>query len=610
MTQFCLLVGLMGSLSCSTYGQKPAEKSSVQWLQQQKEVSQTTVLLNNAAQQLPLKNLEQKIASVSIGSAPVAAFDSLASFYAAVEVFPAVSANQANTFQTLQNALAPYQTVLVQVAATALKDAPTIAFLLELQKRNQLVLSVFGKPDFLKHANFISAPMVWSEQETPVAGQYAAQLVFGGMPAVGTLANTYSEKYTKGAGFKTTATRLSYTVPEAVGINSEGLQTSMDAIVQEAIREKAAPGAVVLVAKSGKVILNKAYGSHTYDTTRATKITDIFDLASLTKISATTVAAMQLYDQQKLSLEAPLGTYVPSARNTTKADLTLRNVLLHQAGLPAGVVFPVQPQDASKTSSPHFTVRTADSLFLRKDYYREVMWPRILNARMGVPGKYVYSDLTMFLMQEVVEGQTGKRLDTLVQEQFYQPLGMQTAGFLPLNRFEKSRIVPTEFDSHFRKELLQGYVHDGGAARAGGVAGHAGLFSTANDLAILYQMLLNGGAYGGKRYIQPETVQLFTRKHSDLSRRGLGFDRWDPDSTQGYPAKLASPETYGHTGYTGTCVWVDPKNELVFVFLSNRVHPKVSNKLLSLRTRQRALDAVYQAIQTSDKTKVAAVAQP
>jgi CubicO group peptidase (beta-lactamase class C family) len=187
-----------------------------------------------------------------------------------------------------------------------------------------------------------------------------------------------------------------------------------------------------------------------------------------------------------------------------------------------------------------------------------------------------------------------------VVKNFYTPLGMQTAGFLPLNRFPQSRIVPTEIDANLRKTLLRGYVHDGGAARMGGVSGHAGLFATANDLAILYQMMLNGGTYGGKQYLKPETVQLFTSRQSSVSRRGLGFDRWDPDTTQKYPSTLATPATYGHTGYTGTCIWVDPTNELVYVFLSNRVHPKVSNKLLSLRIRQRILDAIYQAIEKGD----------
>jgi len=187
-----------------------------------------------------------------------------------------------------------------------------------------------------------------------------------------------------------------------------------------------------------------------------------------------------------------------------------------------------------------------------------------------------------------------------VQKNFYQPLGMTTTGFNPRYRFSKSQIVPTENDTQFRKTLLLGYVHDQGAAMAGGVAGHAGLFSNATDLATLYQMLLNRGTYGGKRYFKPSTVDLFTAKQSNISRRGLGFDRWDPDQSKGYPSKSASSQSFGHTGYTGTCVWVDPKHNLVYILLSNRVHPQVSDKLSKLNIRPRIQDIIYQAIGVSN----------
>jgi CubicO group peptidase (beta-lactamase class C family) len=199
----------------------------------------------------------------------------------------------------------------------------------------------------------------------------------------------------------------------------------------------------------------------------------------------------------------------------------------------------------------------------------------------------------MYLMKEVVEHQAGTSLDQYVQSEFYKPLGMRTAGFNPRRRFEKQKIVPTEQDNYFRKTLLQGYVHDQGAALVEGVSGHAGLFASANDLAILNQVLLNGGKYGGVEYFKPETIDLFTSRQSDVSRRGLGFDRSEGG---GYPSTLASAGTYGHTGYTGTCVWVDPKNELIYIFLSNRVYPSVSNRLNSLRIRPRIQDAIYEAI--------------
>ena len=220
----------------------------------------------------------------------------------------------------------------------------------------------------------------------------------------------------------------------------------------------------------------------------------------------------------------------------------------------------------------------------------------IFNSPLRTRGQYVYSDLSMVMMQQILETITSTPLNSYVQQNFYDPLGMQTAGFLPLNRFPRTRIIPTENDQVFRHTLLIGYVHDPTAALLGGVSGNAGLFASANDLAILYQMLLNKGSYGGAQYFKPSTVELFTAKQSAVSRRGLGFDRWDPITDRHYPSKLASDQTFGHTGYTGTCIWVDPKYNLVYVFLSNRVNPKVSDKLSSLSIRGRIQDAIYQAI--------------
>lgn len=224
----------------------------------------------------------------------------------------------------------------------------------------------------------------------------------------------------------------------------------------------------------------------------------------------------------------------------------------------------------------------------------------MLNTKLQIRGKYEYSDLSMYFMKEVIEQLAAEPLDKYVLDEFYKPLGMQTAGFTPRNRFDRRRIVPTEQDTYFRKTLLEGYVHDQGASMAGGVAGHAGLFASANDLAILCQMFLNCGTYGGTEYFKPETVQLFTKRQSSRSRRALGFDGWDPE-TKKYPSMLASPQTYGHTGYTGTCVWIDPAKNLVYIFLSNRVHPRVTDKLSALRIRPRIQDVIYEAIEKGMK---------
>ncbi|WP_246474735.1 serine hydrolase domain-containing protein [Pedobacter roseus] len=416
------------------------------------------------------------------------------------------------------------------------------------------------------------------------------------------LTAAYSARYTMGSGFTTTATRLKYTVPEDAGLNSNNLK-EIDAIAAEAISQKATPGLVVLVAKDGKVIFNKAYGNHTYDTNVPDKVTDIFDLASVTKVTATTPAVMRLFEEGKLKLDTNIGAYIPKARTTPMNNIQVREVMLHQAGFIPYIPFHdyVKTGDYSRDSSAAFPTKVADNYYIKKGFFKDFMWPKMLNSPIKTRGKYVYSDISMYVMKDIVEHISEEPLNQYTYENFYKPLGMQTAGFLPRNRFKPEQIIPTEDDKYFRKTLLVGYVHDQGAALAGGVSGHAGLFASANDLAIIYQMLLNRGTYGGVEYFKNSTVDMFTSKQSNVSRRGLGFDRWDPDSTKHYPSELASPQTYGHTGYTGTCVWVDPSRGLVYVFLSNRVNPTVTDKLSNLKIRGRIQDVVNKAIDESKK---------
>lgn len=392
---------------------------------------------------------------------------------------------------------------------------------------------------------------------------------------------------------------LSYATPEAVGIESTVLTAKIDAIVEEAIQKQAAPGAVVLVAKDKHIIFEKAYGYHTYENKVATKVDDIFDLASISKIAATTLAVMRLTEEGKINLNRTMGEYLPDAKNSNKADVPLRDVMLHQAGFIPFIPFyrDLKPSDHSSDSSAAFPTKVADGYYLRKNYFEEVMWPQMLNSPLNPAGKYVYSDISMYVMQKVVEKQSNTPLDRYVKEQFYDKIGMNNTSFNPWKRFPRNRMVPTERDNaNFRDTLLVGFVHDQGAAMAGGVAGHAGLFSTAHDLAIYGQLLLNRGSYGGVDLFKPETVDLFTSNQALNSRRGLGFDRFDPDRSKEYPSRLATEATFGHTGYTGTAIWIDPEHQLTFIFLSNRVHPKVSTKLIDLNIRSRILDAVYEGI--------------
>lgn len=381
-------------------------------------------------------------------------------------------------------------------------------------------------------------------------------------------------------------------------LNIPLMTQKIDAIAAEAIREKATPGMVVMALKDGQVIFEKAYGYHTYDKKTPTKTTDIFDLASISKIAGTTPVIMHLYDQGLLDLDATMGSFLPEVKGTDKENITLRSVLLHEAGFTPYIPFykELKSGDLQRTYDTRHQVKVADSAYLRTNYYKEVMWPQMMKSDLKTPGKYVYSDISMYVMKEVAEHITHKPMDVYVSEILYQPIGMTYTGYNPRNRFDKSIIVPTEHDTAFRKVLLEGYVHDQGAAMAGGIAGHAGLFATAKDLAIYGQLLLNRGEYKGKRYFKPETIDLFTSNQSQVSRRGLGFDRYDPKPGAEYPSKLANKSVYGHTGYTGTCIWVDPENQLVYIFLSNRVHPQVSTKLLDLNIRSRIQDAIYETI--------------
>ncbi len=594
---FCLFLLVFISQGSAQHAQHVINQ---QWLQQQKVIAASAILLNNRQKLIPIKNLQQKIASVNIGTGNAAIFDSLLNKYALVDTFLTDTTGAA--YNNLSIDLKFYNTVIVQVNAILLQQKSTLAFLYDVQKSKQLLLVVYGDAGMLAYAGNITAPIILARADDAGSANFTAQLIFGGVPASGKLIRKISKRYHKKDGYATKTIRLKYTVAEEAGIDIDTLQHAVDSLVGDAIQQKAVPGAVVMVVKDGKVIFDKSYGKHTYEGSDETTIADIFDMASITKVSASTMAVMRLYEEKKIALDSTFGYYFAPARNTNKSSIKVRDLLLHQSGIAPGVVLPLVPEDVSADSSAEYPIKTSDTVFLRKNYFKEVILPRMLDVAVDTP-KYVYSDLSMTYMKEVIENQSGTKLDEYVAAQFYSPLGMQSAGFNPLRRFKNTRVVPTERDADFRKGLIHGYVHDPMAAKYGGVSGNAGLFTNANDLAILYQMILNGGRYGGEKYFKPATIQLFTSKQSAISRRGLGFDRMDTSSVLGYPSKLAAPQTYGHTGFTGTCFWVDPTCGLVFIFLSNRVYPTASSTLYKLRTQANILDTFYKAINKVKNSK-------
>ena len=569
------------------------------YLVEQRQVQTSTVLFNNQKDIIPIKKLaEKKIASIHFSHVFTAGFDSLLNNYAKVESVKGTDYLGAKSIEDLSRDVKLYNTIIVQLNEADIINPKIIDFIKTNQKLKDIIVAYFGRGTQLLYLNDFSGPIICAERVSPVSSNFVAQAIFGGVAFTQKLSTTYTQQLKPGSGFTTKQIRLQYTVPEEVGIRSENL-ADIDKIAREAITQHGTPGCVVLVAKDGKVIFNKAYGFQTYDPVVQNKVTDIFDLASMTKISATTIEAMKLVDEDKLDINATVADYLPEAKNTPVRDVKIWEILTHQAGFIADIpTFEVvKPQDHSVDSSAAYPTKVNQNYYLVKDYFKNVMWPKMLRGPLKTRGQYVYSDVGMCVLQQIIENITATGEADYTQKNFYTPLGMQTTGFLPLYRFSADRIPPTETDRKYRKATLKGYVHDPTAALMGGVAGHAGLFGSAIDMATLYQMLLNGGKYGGEEYIKSGTIKQFTAKYSNVSRRGLGFDRWDPAKDKKYPSEFASDQTYGHTGFTGTCVWVDPKYNLVYVLLSNRVYPDVSSKFNSLSIRPRIQDVVYQAIE-------------
>jgi CubicO group peptidase (beta-lactamase class C family) len=398
-------------------------------------------------------------------------------------------------------------------------------------------------------------------------------------------------------------------MPEEVGICADSLKR-IDYIAQTVILRKATPGMQILVAKQGKVFYHKAFGYHTYSKKIPVKLTDIYDLASLTKTTSTTLAAMRMYEEQRFKLNDSLKDYLPDTlKYTSLNDVTFKEILTHRTGLSSGMnilKFLQYTNDSVGQFDRYFCdwqddtvfkVMVAENIWM-DTAYADSIWVDLTSQWIDQSRPYKYSDanfnLLYFLLRSMAEEATF--FDKYVHKEFYKPLGLQTMGFLPLERFPLSRILPTEDEKYWRRQLLQGYVHDPTAALMGGVAGNAGLFSNANDMAIVYQMLLNGGEYGGKRYFEESTVKLFTEKANN-GHRGLGFNKPSPGAKKGIIAPDAPMASFGHTGFTGICAWVDPENELVYIFVSNRVHPKSMNKkLVQNGTRKRIHQVIYDQI--------------
>jgi beta-N-acetylhexosaminidase len=486
---------------------------------------------------------------------------------------------------------------------------PAVDFVTRLQQETDAITFVFGNPYAIK--NWCDAPnLVACYEDDSIIENTAADMLQGKMYYAGKLPVTVCDNLKFGTGVVTTPLSL----PMATSADELGFDITklnkIDSIASEAIVAGATPGCVVLVAKDGKIAYQKAFGHFNYDNAEPVTTSSVYDVASVTKICATTLAVMKLYEEGKININKTLGDYLPWVKGTNKEKLLIKNILLHQAGLAPYIDFYKETID-SVTGIPdsnyyvrrqnnNFNIRVADNLFLRNDW-RDTMYKRILQSPLTETEKYVYSDNDFIFLAKVVEAITKKPLDEYVEATFYKPLGLTTIGFNPREHLPLDQIAPTENEKQFRMQLIRGDVHDPGAAMFGGVSGHAGVFSDAYDMAVVMQMLLNGGAFNGIKFFDKKTVELFTSYQSAVSRRGYGFDKPEKDNasrTEPYPCKSASPQAFGHSGFTGTTVWVDPKYNLVYVFLSNRVTPQgaENKKLVKMNTRTQIQEAIYQAI--------------
>jgi len=572
------------------------------------ELSEAAVtVLTNTKNSLPIALLEEKkFASISIGKESTNEFTKYLSKYAN---FSHEALRLEVDTTALKKNLANADVIVVGVfpfASSLLKQVAP--FIRKLASKKEVIICHFGNPQELTY---------WEDMPTVLAGytdedlipKITAQIVFGGLPAQGVLPLTISNQFKEGQGIATKGlNRFSYGLPEEVGLDSKTLE-QIESIAREAIDSGATPGSNVLIVKDGKVIYEQSSGWLTYQNKIPVTENTIYDLASVTKVSATLQTVMFMYERGLIDVNKKVSVYLPELKDSNKKDFTIKDILTHQAGLWPFLPFWAEtvkngvllPEYYSSKKSLEYPFPVAEDLFASKSM-KDSLWHWIIKAKIREkPARtvydYRYSDMGFYILQHLAEKLLNQPMEDFLDQNLYEPLGAYTLGYLPLRKFQATQIAPTEDDKLFRKKLLTGYVHDQGAAMHGNVAGHAGLFGDANDLAKLGQMLLQKGSYGGQQFYKPETVELFTTKQFETSRRGLGWDKPTVSDWAGPTTLFASPKTFGHTGFTGTCIWVDPEFNLVFVYLSNRVYPDMTNnKLLSGNIRPRIQEVIYKAL--------------
>ncbi len=560
----------------------------------------------------------RRLAVLSIGDTNRTVFQTYCGYFAPVTVFNLPKNIDSARAAALVDSLCYFDAVIVGLHNMRSRAADNfglndslITFLNRLDAAVPTALTIFGNPYSLDNFDGCRSVMV-AYNDDPITQELAAQAWFGARDIIGVLPVTVSTQARFGQGLwvQYPSKRLGYDLPESVGMNSATL-SEMDGLVAELIAAGAAPGCQILVAKDNRVVWHKAYGHFTYDSAAAPVTLDnLYDLASVTKVSATTISLMRLSDEGKFNLDKPMSAYVPDLTKTNKKDLTGRDILAHHARLQAWIPFyqrtlenglpnqHIYHRDPDEDSN----IPVAPGMFMENAWV-DTIWNTIYRSELLPKKEYKYSDLGLYLSARALYNITGTPVDQYADATFYRPMGLATTTYNPWQRGWASRCVPTEDDTYFRHQRLQGYVHDMGAAQLGGVSGHAGLFSNANDLAKIFQMLLNGGEYFNVHYIHSRTIDAWTTRYPGSTRRGIGFDmkESDPRATQNV-SELAGINTFGHTGFTGIGVWADPDQQLVFIFLSNRTFPTMeNNKLITGDYRPRLQTIVYRSLQNQQR---------
>ena len=578
----------------------------------ERAISDAVTILRNKDSILPLKNLElKKIAYVELGD------DSGTVFLKELNKYTKVTQVKANQLDDLLKKLQPYNTVIIGLHRS--NDSPwkgyqikstQLTWLYEIARTHDVVFDAFVRPYMLAQLNTVEnfEGIVMSYQNSEWSQKISAQIIFGARPAVGRLPVSAGSQFNVNDGVDTPyLRRLAYgSTPSSVGLDSYRL-SKIDSIANHTVNSLGAPGMQILVARRGKVVYQKNFGYHTYSKEQPVNDEDVYDIASLTKIMGTLPLVMELEEQGVVNLEDSIGTLIPELADSNKKDITIKSMLSHYARLQAWIPFYRYTLD-SITSRPMsqyyrnskssiYNVEVAQNLFAN-GVIQDTIFNRIANSELRSRQEYKYSDLPYYLLKKFIEDRFKKTLHELTTNHFYKRMGMNYMGYLPLERFTKDKIVPTENDMTYRGQLIHGFVHDQGAAMQGGIGGHAGLFSNANDVAKMMQMYLQNGSYGDVTYFKPKTIAKFnTCYYCDQEvRRGVGFDKPQLDEV-GPTCGCVSMTSFGHSGFTGAYTWADPDSEIVYVFLSNRIFPSAENRfLLSENIRTNIQQIIYDAI--------------